>query len=128
MKTFIVSLTCLLTGLGIGWYIGYRHYQKQITSEAIEQMTQSVESSEALAALVSIKAIGLIETDDTQKAIQLLSIPIGNYYFFYRNAGTKNEHRAENLAQIEQLVRTNETVAEEINKRRRNYETPDKTN
>jgi hypothetical protein len=128
MKTIIISLTSLLVGLGIGWYIGYRYYESRITSAAIEQMNQSVESSEALAAAASIRAISLIESDDTQKAVQVLSVPIGNYYFFYRNAGTNNGHRAEYLAQIEQLIRTNETVAEEIKKRRDYYETPEKTN
>jgi hypothetical protein len=126
MKIAIVSLISLLVGLGIGCYVGYREWDNHITNEALNQLIESQESSEALAASVSLRAIGSIETDDAQKAIQLLSIPIGNYYFW--NVGKNNALRAELLAKIEQLIKTNETVAKEINKRRVYYETPDQTN
>jgi hypothetical protein len=114
MKIIIVSLMSLLVGLGIGCYIGYREWDRHITNEALKLLMESQESSEELAAVISMKAIGSIETDDTQKAIQCLSKPIRIYYNNYEYAGTNNELRTKLRAQIKELISTNKIVADEI--------------
>ena len=107
MKTTSISLISLLAGVGVGWYIGHG-YAKHETTEAVEQMMQTMESSDGAEAARDILAIGLIGSGDTQKTVQLLSKPIASYYYMYAiHAGT-NDERAEKLrAQIEQLASTN---------------------
>jgi len=122
MKTLIASAVSLLLGSMIGWYIGYGH-AKHETTEAVEQMMQTMESSDGAEAARDILAIGLIGSGDTQKTVQLLSKPIAGYYYMYAiHAGT-NDERAEKLrAQIEQLASTNQVVATEITNQMANFE------
>jgi hypothetical protein len=77
-------------------------------------MVQTMESSDALAAATSIRAIGLIESDDTQKAVQLLSRPIAHYYYIYADTGTNDERSTKLRGLIEQLISTNKIVADAI--------------
>ena len=46
MKTCVASVIFLLVGLAVGFYIGYRDYQKHIASEAVQQLVESTESGE----------------------------------------------------------------------------------
>jgi uncharacterized protein (UPF0261 family) len=123
MKALIAPAVSLLVGLVAGCYIGYGYYEKHLTNEAAEQMVQEVESSDRLEAANAVRAIGLIESGETQKAVQLLSRPLVDYYYIYAiHAGT-NDGQAERLrAQIEQLAGSNQVVATEITNQMSNFE------
>ena|ERR1017187_3260619 len=123
MKIAIISLISLLAGVGVGWYIGHGH-AKHETTEVVEQMMQTIESSDALAAATSIRAIGSIQSGDMQRAVQLLSRPIANYYYIYTNDGTNDKRSTKLRALIEQLISTNKIAADEITNQMVNYEMP----
>jgi len=114
MKTIIASAVCLLVGFVMGCYIGYNYNEKHVTNEAVEQMLQGMESSERLEAAYAIRAIGLIESGETQKAVQSLSRPIADYYYFHADLAHDDERAKQLLVGIEQLASTNRIVADEI--------------
>jgi alpha-glucosidase (family GH31 glycosyl hydrolase) len=64
-----------------------------------------------------VKAIPVVESGDTQKAVYLLALPIGGWYRVYANKAGTNEERLTLRAKIEQLASTNSVVAGEIHKK-----------
>jgi len=116
MKTCVTSVIFLLVGLGVGFYIGYRDYQKHIASEAIQQMVESGESPEALLASMSARTISLIDSGQGQQAVQMLSFPIAHYYYLYASSTFTNEQRLKLRALIDGLASTNQIVAAQIAK------------
>jgi len=116
MKTCVTSVIFLLVGLGVGFYIGYRDYQKHIASEAIQQMVESGESSDALLASMSARTISLIDSGQGQQAVQMLSFPIAHYYYLYASSTFTNEQRLKLRALIDGLASTNQIVAAQIAK------------
>lgn len=111
MKTCIASVIFLLVGLAIGFYIGYRDYHKHIADEAVQQLVESGESSDALMAAMSANAISLIDSGQDQNAIHLLSYPIGRYYYIYASSTFTNEQRLRLRAMIDALASSNHVVA-----------------
>ena len=116
MKTCLASVIFLLIGLAIGFYIGYRDYHKHIADEAVQQLVESTESSDALLANFSVQTIGLIESGQEQKAVQMLSFPIAHYYYIYASSQFTNEQRLRLRAVIDKLASTNQVVAAQIAK------------
>jgi hypothetical protein len=116
MKTFIALVISLLVGLAIGCYIGYHYYDRHITNVAIQQMVEGIESSAAFQANISAQTISLIDSGQTQKAIQMLSFPIASYYFVYATSAFTNDERLKLRAIIENLANTNQIVAAQIAK------------
>jgi len=114
MKTFVASSISLLVGLAIGGYVGYRYCERYTTNEAIAQMVESGESSDALSATFSARAIGLIDSGEPQKAVEMLSFPVSRYYFIYATSEYTNEQRLRLRAIIEKLASTNQIVAAQI--------------
>jgi len=114
MKTIVTSLGSLLIGLAIGSYVGYRYYERHITSEAVRQMVDAGESSDALLAETSTRAIAFIDSGEAQKAVEMLSRRIAHYYSTYSTNTFINEERLKLRAMIEDLARTNQTVAAQI--------------
>lgn len=114
MKTFITIIVSALIGLSTGFFIGFRYYQRHITNEAVQQLVESGESSDALIAATSARAIGFIDSGDPQKAIETLSGPVAHYYSIYDTSTITNEQRLKLRAMIEGLARTNQTVAAQI--------------
>jgi hypothetical protein len=114
MKTCVASIIFLLVGLAVGFYIGYRDYQKHIASAAIRQLVESGESSDALLASMSARAISLIDSGQGQQAVQMLSSPIAHYYYIYASTTFTNEQRLKLRALIDGLASTNQIVAAQI--------------
>jgi hypothetical protein len=114
MKTLIIVLVSALVGSAVGFYVGNRDYQRHITNEAVQQLVESGESSDALIAATSARAIGFIDSGEAQKAIETLSRPIAHYYSIYDTSTITNEQRLSLRAMIEGLARTNQTVAAQI--------------
>lgn len=114
MKTFLVSAISCLVGLAIGCYIGYRYNERYVTNEAIQAMMEGSESSAAASASISARSIGLIDSGDSEQAIQLLSFPVGHYYLHYVTNAYTNQQRLKMRALIDQLAQTNKIVAAHI--------------
>lgn len=112
MKTFIYAVICLLFGIGIGWFIGHSQ-TKHETSEAVGQMVQATESSDATEAARDARAIALIDSGQTESAVRLLCAPLANYYYIY-GTNTDQGNRSKVHVLIENLIKSNNTVAKEI--------------
>jgi hypothetical protein len=114
MKTFITCFACLLIGLAVGCCVGYRHHDRHITNEAITRMVEGGESSDALIAATSARAIGFIDSGEPQKAVEILSHPVAHYYVIYATGAGTNEQRLKLRALIDGLASTNQAVAAQI--------------
>src|ERR1700722_2003251 len=111
MKTFIASVVFLLLGIAIGCYIAYRYCDRQRNNVAMQQMVDSMESSDALLASVSANTIRLIDSGQDQQAVQMLSFPIASYYYIYASSEFTNAQRLKLRAMIDNLASTNQVVA-----------------
>lgn len=114
MKTFITIIVSALIGLSAGFFIGYRYYQRHITNEAVQQLVESGESSDALLAATSVRAITSIDSGHSQEAVEMLSRRIAHYYSIYATSSFTNEQRLKLRSMIDDLARTNPIVAAQI--------------
>ena len=113
MKALIASVVCLAIGLAVGFFVGYRYYERHITNEAVKQMLDGMESADGERAAEATCVIELIDSGDRSNAVRILSRPIANYYQWYAiHADTDRERRLR--AMIEQLASTNQVVADAI--------------
>ena len=106
----------LLVGLAAGFYAGNRSYHKHMADEAIRQMVEQTESSDALMASMSARTISLIDSGQDQQAVQMLSFPIASYYYIYASSEFTNEQSLRLRALIDGLASTNQIVAAQIAK------------
>jgi hypothetical protein len=122
MKTFRISAASLLAGIAIGWYIQNGRARNE-SAEIVDQMLQTIQSSEYAEVARDVRAIGLIESGDTQGVMHLLSRPIANYYWLYTVRGGTDERRSLRLrSAIESLAATNQIVAIELTNAKVNVE------
>ena len=113
MKTLLTSAVFLILGLGLGWYCEYHRAGREKT-QIVQQLVEGSESSDREHAIRAARAIQLIESGQSQQAVQLLASPVAHYYTLYSGAGTSEERRSEARALIEQLAKTNQIVAAQI--------------
>jgi hypothetical protein len=113
MKIIIITLVSLLVGVGIGWYLGYTRPIAQASRDMHDEES-AYESGDAKAAAIAIDTISCIDSGDTEKAVQFLSLPIAGYYNIYAKRIGTNEQRLKICDNIEQLARTNQIVAARI--------------
>jgi uncharacterized protein YneF (UPF0154 family) len=114
MKALIASIVCLVVGLAVGVFVGHRSYERHITNEAVQQMLSGMESSQRLEAMMSIRAISLAESGDTQHVAQIFSPLIASFYSEYAPMTHNDKRTRDLLARIEQLSRSNQVVAAQI--------------
>jgi hypothetical protein len=117
----IVSLVSLLVGIGVGWFVASRPNAKLTRHTRDLEMTfDSIENVQEICmggmASLSVNAIQCIDSGKTQEAVQWLSFPIANYYRDYGSRAGTNTQRFKLVARIEELARTNQTVAALIKK------------
>jgi len=79
MKATIISVVSLLIGFLVGCGVGYRYNERYTTNEAIREMVDSEETSEAALASISTCAIALIDSGEPQKAVELLSSRVAHF-------------------------------------------------
>ena len=113
MKTLVASVLSLGVGLLIGWNLGYRH-EKRETTEAVHQLVDSTEASDASEAARNARVISLLESGDSQEAVRSLSTPVAHYYTVYGNLSVNGEQRSKVRALIEQVAKTNQVLASSI--------------
>jgi hypothetical protein len=117
MKILIVSLVSVLLGLAVGWYFEHRQAEHEMT-DAVKH----IQIHNRQEAAIDLRAIDLIQSGDTQRVVQLLSIPIASFYAWNMNLIHNDEMTVPwndevtrgLLIQIEQFARTNELVAAQI--------------
>jgi len=114
MKTIIISLSSLLVGLALGWYLGYVQPNAKANREAMKQFA-TMDADDTMAAAVAYRTFIFYDAGETQKAMQALAWPIGAYYR-YNKKQPLTEERSNFLAKIEQLASTNQVVATEIHR------------
>jgi hypothetical protein len=110
VKTFIISVTCLVVGLAAGFFVGCRFYSRHVTNEAVTQMTEEMESSVGYHAAEATRVIELIDSGDRTNAVRILSRPIADYYSLYA-VYTNTDRERKMRAMIDALASTNQTVA-----------------
>jgi len=113
MRTVILCVLSLIIGVTIGWCFEHNRAAREKDS-AVELMTASAESSDGHHVARAIKTIVLIDSGNAEGAVESLSKPIADYYERYGPYSGGNTHRAELRALIEELARTNKTVARVI--------------
>ncbi|MFZ1072198.1 MAG: hypothetical protein WAO21_02065 [Verrucomicrobiia bacterium] len=115
MKIIITSLVSLLVGVGVGWYFGYTRPIAQAARE-LHQEADDYELSAAAAATFAVDATTCIDSGDTQKAVQFLSLPIAHYCVVFTHHPSTDEGQLKLRARIDELARTNQVVAAQITK------------
>jgi len=115
MKIIVISLVSLLIGVGAGWYFGYTRPVAQVARE-LHQETDDDQLSSAAAAVFATEAVSCIDSGETQKAVQFLSLPIAHYCVVFAHHPSTNEGQLKLRARIDELARTNQVVAAQITK------------
>ena len=124
MKTLFGSIVSLMLGLVIGWYVEHKHSGRE-GDEAAAQFMQATKSSDREQEARDVRAIELIESGETQKAVQLLSRPIGYYYYLYAaDVDTNLDLKAR--AMIDRLASSNQIVAAEMTNQKASFDLPRK--
>jgi uncharacterized caspase-like protein len=116
MKTLTFSLFSLLFGVGIGWYLGCTRPVVEANRDALQKL-HVIQNDDRETAVFGLAAIQLIDSGDTQKAIQVLAQPIGIYYRLYALNAETSDERTEMRKSIEKLASTDPIVATEIQKK-----------
>jgi hypothetical protein len=116
MKIIIALIAGLLIGSAAGWYAGYSHPAAKENRD-VRQFFTTMEWDDSKAANFALKAIPAVESGDTQKAVHLLSLPIGGWYRVYADKAGTNEDRLKLRAKIEALASTNPVVDAEIHRK-----------
>jgi hypothetical protein len=120
MRTTISSVFCLALGAAIGWYVEHTH-QEHLLTEGLAQGLQAIERGEAVEAARAVRAVTLIQSGENDKAVRFLSTPIAHYYYIYSTTALDDRRGSELRVLIEELVKTNEIVADEMNRYKTNY-------
>jgi hypothetical protein len=122
MKTLIASIVSLIVGAVIGWSIGQSHGAPE-TSNVVQEMQQTIENSDRVAANTSMTAIGMIDSGATQESIKFLSAPIVRYYYTRALHADKDDAPTAKMRDaIEALASKNPIVGEQIKNQKRNFE------
>ena len=116
MKLVIALSLGLFIGLGVGWYAGYTRPLTKANRDARRYM-EALEMDDSMAAVFAVRAIPIVESGDTKKAVQCLAKPIGNYYRLYAAKAGTNDMRLSLRAKIEQLASSNSIVDAEIHRK-----------
>ena len=77
-------------------------------------MVEGSETSDRLLAVMAARAIQMVESGQSQQAVQMLVSPVAHYYTVYTGAGTAEGRRAETRALIDRLASTHPVVAAKI--------------
>jgi len=116
MKILATLTVGVVIGMAIGWYVGHTRPMNAANRDARRYLT-TMEVDDSTAAIFALRAIPLVESGNTKKAVALLAKPIGMYYRVYASRVGTNEDRLTLCAKIERLATTNAAVAAEIKKK-----------
>jgi len=133
MKRIIVYSSCVLLGIGLGWYFGstrpvaanqrklleqYRTVRDkfQMTDQEMadygkhyQDYYEATKREDELAAHIALGVLIRLERGDTEKAKHMLEATIGKYYLRYGHTGHTNV-----IASIETYAATNASLSNAI--------------
>jgi hypothetical protein len=132
MRGYLPQVVCvlsLLLGLSVGWYFGYTRpsiRMQQLHDEvkaqtgmsekemvrAVPEALAGIKREDESVALVGLKAIGMLDRGETEKAKGYLAYWVGSYYRVYHESGGDTNL----IAQIKTSAATNAFIAKEIAK------------
>ncbi len=133
MKRYLPQMACalcLLLGVSVGWYFGYtrpaiqmHRVDEEIEMEsgmshedvvkAVPEAFAALKREDESTALVSLKAIGMLDRGDVGRAKKYLAYWVGTYYRVYHDkSGDTNL-----LKEIEGAASTNTVLAREISRK-----------
>jgi hypothetical protein len=113
MRIVIPFVVGLAVGSAITWFVAYVHPASQARRHAIEYVNR-VEPEFSDAAIYALSTIPLIESGDTNAAIERLSHPIADYYRLYASNPGTNQYRAKMRETIDTMAHSNAVVAASI--------------
>jgi hypothetical protein len=111
MKIFITALATMAIGISIGWYVGYTRGGIERDRYVREKTYQIEHEYSATINIIVTDVIPSIETGNTNKAIQRLSIPIADYYSVFAVQPNPDKSLSRLRDQIDRLARSNRIVA-----------------
>jgi hypothetical protein len=120
MKLITTSAFSLFLGILIGWLAQHGRSGNE-TDRVVAQMVQTIESSDATEAARDVRVISLLQSGETQKAVQLLCTPIAHYYYTYEAGSSASGERLQLHGMIDDLASTNSIVGIELTNRMANY-------
>ena len=113
MKPASTLILGFAIGCAAGWYFGFVHPKSVADRHALQYMDK-VEPDFSGSAIYAISTIPLILSGNTNGAIERLSHPIAAYYRFYALDPGTNDYRLRMRRTIDEMARTNPTVAASI--------------
>ena len=116
MKTMTISFLSLLVGIGLGWYIGYTSSNSRAARREVRHDLDIYEKDGAVAAVFAVQAVSCIDSGETQRAVQILSRPIANFYCDYVTLRDTNSQKEQFKLYdfVQKLAITNQVVATQI--------------
>lgn len=119
MRAFITFTVGCLLGLALGWFAGYIHPSTKANRQALEYMDR-LEPQYIGPTLLAFRTIPLVESGDTNAAIERLSDAVADYYRAYGVTAGTNEYRTRARTVIEAMAQTNQILARRIEHRMTN--------
>jgi hypothetical protein len=118
MKSLIAFILGLAVGAAITWLVAYAHPRREADRRGLAYIDR-VEPEFVGTAIYALSTIPLIESGDTNAAIERLSHPIATYYRLYAHSPGTNEYRAKMRDTIDKFARSNAVVAASIEREMR---------
>lgn len=123
MKTYSASAISLAVGLMVGWYTE-RFISEREKTRMVQEMVEHTRGSEEERVARATLAIEAIESGQSNRAVELLAMPIAYYHALYGDSPSKDERTRRLLARIDELAKTNQLVAARIAEGATNYRIP----
>jgi hypothetical protein len=118
MKSVVSFIIGLAIGVAVTWFVAFVHPRRVADRRGLAYI-ERVEPEFSGTAIYALSTIPLIESGDTNAAIERLSHPIATYYRLYaRDPGT-NQYRAKMRDMIDKFARSNAVVAASIEREMR---------
>ena len=118
MKSVIPFVLGLVVGVTLAWLVAYVHPRRVADRRGLAYIDR-VEPEFSGAAIYALSTIPLIESGDTNAAIERLSHPIATYYRLYASKPGTNQYRAKMRDTIDRLAGSNAVVAGSIEREMR---------
>lgn len=118
MKFFVPFVLGLLVGVVNTWLVVSFHPGREADRRGIAYLDR-VEPEFGETAINALSTIPLIESGDTNAAIERLSHPIATYYRLYASEPGTNQYRAKMRDSIDKFARSNAIVAASIEQQMR---------
>ena len=134
MRRYLPQITCVLSfllGISIGWYFGYTRPATRMhaldaavlketgmseseASKAVPEALAAIKREDESTALVSLKAIRMVDSGDVERAEKYLAYWVGSYYRVYHGQGGDTNL----LKEAEATAATNKFIRAELSKQR----------